>query len=993
MTSQVSVVASAAQVQTTTGEVANEVSGTQAATLPLNGRNYQSLPAALMPGVTNLSPDTALGQGGFLTSSVMSVNGMGLSGTQFYLDGIWNMNSGDMDQTTITPNPDTIEEVRVLQNNYSVQYTLTGANTVLLETKSGTSTFHGSAFEYLRNDALNARNFFSPTVPALKQNIFGYTLGGPLYIPGHYNTNKQRTFFFWSQQWVDQHTASTVRGADPTSAMRTGDFSALCTSGFTAGICNTASQQLTNPATGLPYLNNNIASTSTLNPNSLALLNALAPPPNNGTGFLNYINLTPTINTQRDDEIKVDHNFSSKLRLMAEYLDERQWNRNSYDNFLGSPYTTHTDPIQTQNQLAQIQLTATLSPSMVNTASISMNNLVINLELAGTYLVSQVPGFQETLPYAGAIGSNRLPQITFSGGYAPLGIDDSLPIPHASDLEDTFSDNWSWLRGKHYLQAGVTLLWGTKRQRNNQPTDGAWSFTGQFTGNPIADYLIGDAATFVQNNEAPEMYIHYVIDSPYIQDQWKATRRLTLTGGLRWIWEPLSDGQPAFKSMFDPAFYTPSEAPIVNPDGTITPTPGYNPLNGVIINGVNGIPDNFSTAHEYYWSPSFGFAWDVFGNGKTSLRGGYGVNYQNTFHADCSGGCNVNPPFARNLTLIAPSFPNPIGALATPPSAPTFGAGDDLKGLQAPPIQNYSLSLEHQFASDWLVSIAGAGNIGHHFSQTYNINQPLPDAPYDYNPIINSGTVFPYLYSPYQGYGAIDWYTANGNTYWNALEISLRHPVGHNLFLNVSYTWQHGLSDTRGTVLYGEEGGPQDVYHPRNDYGSSNVNTPQILSFSYIWNLPWYRHVRGLKGTALGGWKYSGVTTIQSGFSLDPGLSIAFQGLATRSDRVSGQSIQGPKTVAEWFNTAAFEAPQPGYFGNAGPGTILGPGVVNFDMAFYKDFRIKERHTIEFRAELFNIFNIANFSGVSTAFGSGNYGQVTSALDPRIAEFALRYQF
>ncbi len=150
VTSEVSVVASAAQVQTTTGELANEVSGTQAATLPLNGRNYQSL-AALMPGVTNLSPDTALGQGGFLTSSVMSVNGMGLSGTQFYLDGIWNMNSGDMDQTTITPNPDTIEEVRVLQNNYSVQYTLTGANTVLLETKSGTSTFHGSAFEYLRH--------------------------------------------------------------------------------------------------------------------------------------------------------------------------------------------------------------------------------------------------------------------------------------------------------------------------------------------------------------------------------------------------------------------------------------------------------------------------------------------------------------------------------------------------------------------------------------------------------------------------------------------------------------------------------------------------------------------------------------------------------------------------------------------------------------------------------------------------------------------------
>src|SRR6516225_1605683 len=186
---RVEVTANLAQVQTATPEVSSEVSSRQAATLPLNGRNYQSL-SALMPGVTNTSPDTALNQGGFLTGNVMSVNGMGLSGTMYYLDGIWNMNTGNMTQTTITPNPDTIQEVRVLQNNYGVQYSLMGSNVVLLETKSGTSSFHGSAYEYFRNDALDARNFFSPTVPALKQNIFGYTISGPVYIPNHYNTDK-----------------------------------------------------------------------------------------------------------------------------------------------------------------------------------------------------------------------------------------------------------------------------------------------------------------------------------------------------------------------------------------------------------------------------------------------------------------------------------------------------------------------------------------------------------------------------------------------------------------------------------------------------------------------------------------------------------------------------------------------------------------------------------------------------------------------------------
>jgi hypothetical protein len=187
----VNVEASALRVQTSTPEVASQVTATQVATLPLNGRNYQAL-SFLMPGVTNLSPDTALNQGGFLTANTISVNGMGVSGTQYYLDGIWNMNTGSMNQTTITPNPDTIEEVKVLQNNFGSQYGLNGPNVLLLQTKSGTNTFHGVAYEYLRNDAFDARNYFSPTVPALKQNIFGYTLGGPITIPGHFNTNRDK---------------------------------------------------------------------------------------------------------------------------------------------------------------------------------------------------------------------------------------------------------------------------------------------------------------------------------------------------------------------------------------------------------------------------------------------------------------------------------------------------------------------------------------------------------------------------------------------------------------------------------------------------------------------------------------------------------------------------------------------------------------------------------------------------------------------------------
>jgi hypothetical protein len=986
VTTQVQVMASAAQVQTSTPEVSSEVSEHQVVTLPINGRNYQSL-SALMPGVTNTSPDTALNQGGFLTSNVMSANGMGINGTQYFLDGIWDENTGNMTQTTITPNPDTIQEVRVLQNNFGVQYSLNGANVVILETKSGTSRFHGSAFEYLRNNALDARNFFSPTTPPLHQNIFGYTIGGPVYIPHHYNVDKQKTFFFWSQQWTRQDIGSVVQGADPTAAMRSGVFP---TSGPFAST-------ITNPLTGLPFPNNTIPS-SMLNSSSLALLNALAPLPNNpAAGFLNYINLNPAINDTRDDEIRVDHNFSEKIRLMAEYLDERQTNGNPNDTFLGSPYSTNTNPVTTQNQLAQIQLTATLSPSMVNTTSLAMNNYVVSLAAAGIWQRSQVPGFKEVLPFNGFL-SNRLPQITFSQGWAPLGWVYSLPLNHASDLEDTLSDDWSWLHGSHYIQAGGNILFGTKRQTNFSASAGDWTFSGQFTGDAIADYLLGDAATFTQTSTEPRYYLHYPLDSPYVQDRWKATRRLTVTGGLRVEFEPAPNLQHAFGSVFNPAVYNPADAPIVNTSGTITPTAGYNPLNGLVINGVNGTPLNFTNAHEWYWGPAMGFAYDVFGDGKTSLRGGYQITTQNAFYeAGGNGAPSGNPPFVKSLTLITPSFPNPTGAQVAPPSAPTI-TSEDVKTYQSPTYENYSLSLEHQFGHNWIASIAGAGSAGRHLFSTWNINQPLPDAPYNFNPLINAGTVFPNIYSPYLGYAAINSVEFNDNSNWDALEINVRHPVGHNLFLNVAYTWQHGLATATGTGATGNAGlgqaSPQDVYHPGLWYGNESFDVPQVFTVSAIWNLPWYQNASGWRGLALGGWQYSDITTLQSGFALTPGLSTSNPGLAIVPNRVSA-SQGGPKTAQEWFNTEAFAAPPVGYFGNAAPGSIQGPGVVDFDMALYKDFHIREWGTVEFRAEAFNIFNHTNFngSGISTGLGAGNFGQATTALDPRIMEFALRFQF
>jgi hypothetical protein len=1004
VTQQVEVSASAAQVQTTTPEVSNEVSSKEVGTLPLNGRNFQSL-SALMPGVTNMSPDTAQVQGGFIQINTMSVNGMGVTGSGYYLDGVWDIASGNMDSLGIVPNPDSIQEVRVLQNNYSAQYTLYGSTAVILQTKSGTDKFHGLALEYLRNDALDARNFFSPTVPPLKQNIFGYNLGGPIYLPGH-GSGTKKTFFFWSQQWSIQHvglqsTAGALVGADPTQAMRNGDFSALCTSGFNAGgTCNDTNPgdvQLTNPANGQP-LPNNMLLPGTINSNSVALLNATAPLPNNPSGgFLNYINLNPVITNERDEEIKVDHHFSDRVRLMAEYLDDHQNSQNPNDNYLwGSPYGLSRGYVTTYNLLAQVQLTATLSPSMVNTTSLNMINYIPSLLADGTYLQTQVPNFHETLPFNGFL-SDRLPQVGFAGGYASIGQSVDTPTPHASNFVPTLSDDWSWLRGKHFLQAGMAVQLGTARQNTFSASNGEWFFSGQFTGNPIADYLLGDSATFYQQSNVLRTYNHWRSYSPYFEDRWKPTRRLTLTGGLRYLYMNTPTIQKELASNFFPSDYNPANAPIVNPDGTITPTPTYSPLNGLVLNGVNGVPLNFVTTHESNWAPTAGFAYDVFGNGKTSVRGGFGLTYTSIpTGTDCGESCTGNPPIIQGLTLINAPFPSPIGAAVAPPGAaslvamsphfyPTTGA------------LTYSLSVEHQFSSNWLLSVAGAANATRHAQGILNINQPLPDAPYDFNPIINTGTVFPNVYSQFLGYGNISQYTNGIRQRWNALEVNLRHPVGHNVTLTSSYTWQHCLTNSQGGA-FGAGGitgssPPQDSFHLNRQYGTCSMNVFNIWTSSLVWTLPWFQGAHGLESLALRGWQFADITTIQDGFALNPALATSNPGLATYPNRVAGSSTSGPKTVAQWFNTNAFSNPDPGYFGNADIGSIVGPGVFNFDMAFYKDFHVKERHVFQFRAELFNIFNRANFSGVSTAFGSGNFGQVTSALDPRIAEFALRYQF
>lgn len=1011
VSSEVVVSANALRVNTQTSASGGTIGSKQISNLMLNGRNFQTLGIAI-PGVASTSAADAQNGGGLEGSTTLIINGQNPEYTTYTIDGMYDMNSGNLSNINILPIVDAIQEFSILKDNYGAQYGFAGSGQVVVQTKSGTNKFHGEAWDYFRNNALDANNYFSTSTQALHQNIFGYTLGGPVMIPGLFNTSrKHKLYFFSSTQWYAITAGQIRRAAVFTSAMRNGSFGASPTLPSSGTLSLDAHSQALLASVGKT---NCITGPTTLNPAcfdpvAVALLKEYQPLPNNsGGGFENYINQGPLKTDQVDYDDRLDYTINSDNTLTGRLMYEQVKNSFPYDAWGGMPYDTTTDYFYTTGLNALIRLQSSITPNLLNTATIgeTYDKPRIHQVSGGTLPagVSIVQAFPNADPL------NRMPNVGISGGWAGFGLG-SEPIT-ASDGEGVVQDDASWVHGKHVLQAGLLYIFGIKRQNVFTNPQGSFSFSGVHTGDPAADFLLGLDSSYSQASSQKLGSFHYRQGAAYVQDDWNIRPRLTLNLGMRWVYFSPDTVSGDKVTTFNPALYDAAQAPVVNVDGSLVVNSKNQPLttsgvpanllNGLEFAGQNGVPSGFFKAKKTNFGPRVGFAYDVFGNGKTSIRGGYGIGYTRIPLEAMYAAFGQNPPYNNSANVLNSLLSNGTAGTAAAPTTQTLNTIP----LHFTPssIQSYSLTLEQQVIPNMVATIAYAGGLGRHlgtFQGGYDENFPLPvstpsangclatgQAPsskYDFDPCINTGVASPDYTRPYKGYSSMNGVYQEGSSNYNSLQASIAYQTSR-LDFTAAYTYSKALA-----TVFSQGSRAQNMRNWHAEYGPPSYDFTNDFVATWVYNIPLFEGKSPALRTAFGHWSFAGLVSHQSGFADSPGMATSTNGLATRPNEILPYTKIGK--LSEWFNTKAFAAPAYGFFGDARNGTIRGPAYTSINVSLYKTWPLYRRLKAQFRGEAFNVANHPNFDGVSTGLGSGNYGQVTSSRDPRILELAMKVMF
>ena len=988
---RVQVQADASLIQPTVTGLGKVVLQRELLDLPLNGRNFSQL-GLLQPGVVPLTAGLAEAGGSLRDGQAYAVNGQRPESNNFLIDGANNFDGVD-GGFVLKPPVDAITEFRILTHNASPEFGNSLGSTTNIVTRSGSNSFHGALWEFLRNDAFDATNYFATTTEPLKQNQFGATIGGPI--------RKDKTFFFGFYEGFRNRQGETQLATVPSLKQRQGDFSELCPEGFSGGFCNNPGHQLFNIFSNQPYPNNFLPS---INPISQALL-GFFPAPNSGT------NLFASTQTLRDDTdqfgVRLDHYLSVSDTLNFRYIFS---NGSRLDPLSTAGASVPGFPVaedhRAQNFVAQE--THTFSPALVGVLRFSFlrNKFLFDEHVNHTTAVSL--GFQ----YQPSLGPAVGPPFIQVNGYTTVG--DPITGPRNS-YENSFdySGSISWVHGKHDVKLGAGYQHRQINVVQGIATNGFFVFVPFPVTDSFASFLFGQPVFFLQGRGDFSRGIRGNALNWYGQDTYKLNSRLTLNFGLRYelpfpyteihnrqtLWIPGRQSQ-----------VVPSAPP------------------GLLYPGDTGVPAGLISTFKKGFAPRVGIAWDPTGSAKWLVTSAYGIFYE-PYYTGQGGPLQAPisaPPYLQTPQISLPNFADPFngnppisGQFSTPLTNLTLSSN-----LTLPYSQDWDLNIQRSLGSNFLLEIGYVGTKGTHLPRFIEGN-PAVFVPGFVNgqPISNSSNADQRrLYSGcslndppssciYSSTGLI---SSIANSSYNALQTSVRKRFSHGISFLASYTFSKSIDDVSSFNITGSAARPvagendlaQNPFNLGAERGRSLFDARHRFVLSYEWSLPFWKQPHGWYQQALGGWQLNGIATVMSGtpFTVFDSTDVSAQGgapeisgFSSNRPNLVGDPNSGPRQVDNWFNASAFQQLDPianaGQFGTAGRNIVQGPGYADWDFSALKHIRVTESKEFEFRAELFNVLNHPNFRLPDSDISSPTFNHILAAQSPRLVQFGLKFLY
>ncbi|MBL8211119.1 MAG: TonB-dependent receptor [Bryobacterales bacterium] len=967
---QVTVEAAAVSVNVATGTTSQLLDGKDMVQLPSRGRNVLPF-ALLMPGVVSTTPYDR-------RANNSAVNGIRPTHNAWLLDGGYNVDTGGNWSTPLAPNIESVAEFRAIRGNYSAEFGVGGGSQFNVITKGGTNELHGSAYYFHRNDKLNARNFFLPTRPPFRGNDYGFTVGGPVYIPKVYD-GRNKTFFFALIGFIKERRQESFFNVIPTAAYKTGNFSGL-------------NRVLYDPNTGQPFPGNIIPS-SRIDRNALGYARMYPDPNFSDAAGRNHFALASRIDDTDEKNFRIDHIFNDKHRVMWRYTPEFR-----LSNFAQSPgfeFLRREDRTPARNMT--VNYNATFSPTLIMDFNwVRSHNRIMQFppDLSGATWGINIPQLfadnDQTYPLTSLNLTkvpDRVPTVAPTGysGVAP-----SAPWSNYQTIYD-FRDTFTWIKDKHTIKTGFLYSYEIKFEPTNTNVFGAFAFDGRFTrqpgvatgGDAFADMLLGRASAYDETDTVAFNDNRRNSFEIFIDDSWKVSRKLTLNLGVRYSYFPPAHEPDQRFRVFVPSQYNPAQAVTVNDAGRIPRTTTGNRFNGLVD------PTAFWKSSKRNFAPRFSFAYDVFGNGRTAVRGGYGLFYSREILGAfilMSG----NPPFSELQTIENTNLSSPGGGSARDFTLPITLGSIDTNQL-TPYTQQWNINIQHGLTNNMVMEIGYSGSRGIHFMRTQDLNQPLP------NPLIAQGRANANQLRPYKGWGVINHREQSYASNYHGLQTSLNRNFSKGLLFQVSYTWSKAIDNADYTGgIYGFYPNTLDA---RGERARASFDATHNFIGSVVYDIPFLKGRKDVLGYAFGGWQISGVYTARTGLPISPELGRDNAGVGTSTRQrplASGSPVLSgsEQSVTRFFNTGVYSEPALGTFSPVGRNILSGPGWNQWDATFMKYFQIREGMRFELRAEAYNLFNHTQWAGVGTSFATpSTFGRVTSARDPRSMMIGGRLQF